>query len=125
VGDPLARKVFKEEIAKRFAACIPNVMIFLLEQKFLDFFDDEEIELLIRSVKEKDLLIYRYLLPILMKHKYVYQDFSEVKIERKLMELYEDLNKGLFDEMDLDDYFWRLREKIILQMKLEYKKEKK
>jgi len=124
VGDPRAQKVFKEEIAKRFTSCFPSVMVFLLGQKYLDFLDDEEIALLLRSVKDKDPQIYRYLLPILMKHKYMYQNLPDNETDKILIEFYEDPDRGFFDGMELDDYFWRLREKTILQLKLENKKEK-
>ncbi|MFW9877715.1 MAG: leucine-rich repeat domain-containing protein [Candidatus Thorarchaeota archaeon] len=43
-GDPLAKRVFKEEIAKRFKSGFPSVVKYLVNRKYLKFFDEEEIE---------------------------------------------------------------------------------
>ena len=60
-----------------------------------------------------------------MKHEYVYQDLSEVEIDRILVELYEDIDRGFFDGMELDDFFWYLRRNTILEMQYEQRKKKK
>ena len=45
VGDPLANKVFKEEIAKRFqSGYIPSIY-YLIKQGYLEYINDNEIEL--------------------------------------------------------------------------------
>jgi len=49
-GDPLAIKVFKEEIALRFESNFDNVIRFLLNNNFLSFLDLDEIELLSKNL---------------------------------------------------------------------------
>ncbi len=44
VGDPIAKKVFKEEIAKRFAVGYENVMNYLLACDYLEYLSAEEME---------------------------------------------------------------------------------
>jgi len=43
VGDPIAKKVFKEEIAKRIASNYPPVQEFLRVNGYLDFLSKEEL----------------------------------------------------------------------------------
>lgn len=47
VGDPLARRVFKEEIAKRFASNHLQTTEYLLNEGYLDYLNQEELEILI------------------------------------------------------------------------------
>ena len=47
-GDPKANKVFKTEVAERFGSGYPNVIIFILKSKLLDYFSLEEKRELIR-----------------------------------------------------------------------------
>jgi len=42
VGDPLAKKVFKEEIAMRYESAYPSVVLYITREKLLNFLDDEE-----------------------------------------------------------------------------------
>lgn len=58
-GDPIAVKVFKEEIAMRFESHYDSVMIFLLKNRFLEYLDKEELELIID---------YNSILPLLDKY---------------------------------------------------------
>lgn len=41
-GDPLAKKVFKEEIAKRIESGYKSVILYLINEHYLDYLDDEE-----------------------------------------------------------------------------------
>jgi small GTP-binding protein len=50
-GDPLAKKVFKEEIARRFESGYPSVVVYLINQKYLTFLNKEELETVIESPK--------------------------------------------------------------------------
>ncbi len=50
MGDPQAKKVFKEEITKRFSSRDFSVMMFLLEQSYLTSFNKEELSILFESV---------------------------------------------------------------------------
>jgi len=47
VGDVVARKVYKEEIATRFGSGFLNVMLFLIEGKYMEEFEEEELEVFI------------------------------------------------------------------------------
>ncbi len=47
VGDLLARKIFKEEIAKRYASGHPNVVKFLHKEGYLDYLDENELSSLV------------------------------------------------------------------------------
>ncbi len=42
-GDPIARKVFKEEIAERYSSGVPSVTIFLREEGYLRYLSSEEL----------------------------------------------------------------------------------
>lgn len=53
VGDPLAKKVFKEEIAKRFVRGYHNVITYLFEQNFLNYLNEEELRDLIKQNSER------------------------------------------------------------------------
>ena len=45
-GDPLAKKVFKEEIAKRYKSGFPSVVKYLEEEGYLKYLSKEELEAL-------------------------------------------------------------------------------
>ncbi len=51
VGDPFARKVFKEEIALRLESGYPSVIFFLIAEKYIDFLDRETFLLSILNEK--------------------------------------------------------------------------
>lgn len=46
VGDPIAKKVFKEEIAKKYRSGFPSVVKYLEEEGYLDYLSKEELEAL-------------------------------------------------------------------------------
>ncbi len=46
VGDPMARRVFKEEIAERLSNVYTNVAQYLIHENYLEYFNNEEKELL-------------------------------------------------------------------------------
>ena len=47
-GDPIARRVFKNEVAERFESGSPNVIMFIINAKLLDYFTLEEKREVIR-----------------------------------------------------------------------------
>lgn len=47
-GDPIAKRVFKTEIAERFESGYPNVIMFIINAKLLDYFTLEEKREVIR-----------------------------------------------------------------------------
>ncbi|MFX0132043.1 MAG: hypothetical protein ACFFDN_00225 [Candidatus Hodarchaeota archaeon] len=49
VGDPLAKKVFKEEIALRLESGYPNVITFLIEKGYLDILEHEELKSILEN----------------------------------------------------------------------------
>lgn len=67
VGDKNARKVFKDEIAKRFASGNENIILYLLEQNYLNYLNEEEKETLFEEFKVEKLsrIKPRNFLPIL------------------------------------------------------------
>lgn len=72
-GDPIAKEVFKEEIAIRFSTKYFTTMLFLIEENYLDYLTNEEIEILLENnndftelfnddqVKLEDILFYIFL----------------------------------------------------------------
>lgn len=50
-GDPKARKVFKDEIARRFSSGFRPVMLYLIEENYLSLLDEEELDSLLYSVR--------------------------------------------------------------------------
>lgn len=52
-GDPLAGKVFKEEIAKRLEKSSPTVLEYLINEKYFNFLNQEEIESMLEKPESK------------------------------------------------------------------------
>ena len=50
-GDPQARKVFKEEIALRLESGYPNVVLYLINQGYLEYLDEDELDTVLESPK--------------------------------------------------------------------------
>lgn len=63
VGDPIAQKVFKEEVAKRLECGYFNVVIFLINQGYLNYLNNEELKTLFENPESN---IYKNLLIALM-----------------------------------------------------------
>lgn len=55
-GDPLAQRVFKEEIAKRLDEGVPTVTKFFIEEGFINYLDKEELLFSILIPEELDLI---------------------------------------------------------------------
>jgi len=49
VGDPLAKKVFKEEIANRFESGYPTTITYIVEEKLLHYLSREELKQLVEN----------------------------------------------------------------------------
>jgi len=65
VGDPLARKVFKDEIAKRLKKSSPVVVEYLINEDYFKYLNREEIESLLESPKSnllKNMVILGYVI---------------------------------------------------------------
>ena len=52
-GDPKAKVAFKEEIAKRFSIGHLTVMKYLIQEGYLDYFNEQELKVLHEDLKEK------------------------------------------------------------------------
>ena len=52
VGDPIARRIFKEKIIRRIESGHVPTIIYLVMDNYLDFFTQEEFEMLIERVKD-------------------------------------------------------------------------
>jgi len=52
VGDPIARRDFKEEIAKRIEAKEKNVINYLILENYLEYFNDEEKSIVFTNLKK-------------------------------------------------------------------------
>lgn len=53
-GDPLAKKVIKEEIAKRFESRNPSVQKFLINEHYLQYFTIDELNILFQIYLENN-----------------------------------------------------------------------
>ncbi len=53
IGDPTAKRVFKEEIAKRIESGERNVINYLILENYLEYFNHEEYSLVITNLKEQ------------------------------------------------------------------------
>ncbi|MBY9021379.1 MAG: GTP-binding protein [Candidatus Lokiarchaeota archaeon] len=50
-GDPQAKKVFKEEIAKRLESGYPNVVLYLESEGYLEYLNNDELDAVLESPK--------------------------------------------------------------------------
>ena len=67
-GDPKAKRVFKEEIAMRFASGHPTVMQYLINEGYLTHLDPEEFDTLIENGQVLDFFIENGRFDLLMRH---------------------------------------------------------
>lgn len=98
-GDLKAKKVFKEEIAKRFKSKFPPVSLFLIKQKYLKYFTREEMQGLI---DDEDLTYYTKLL----ENEYI--DIETIKkifgknlCQKQVIEFL--LKRNYFDELTTEE----------------------
>ena len=54
IGDPKARRVFKESITKRIESNYIPTIIYLVMSHYIDFFIQEEFEVLIKDIKRRE-----------------------------------------------------------------------
>ncbi|MFX0038808.1 MAG: Rab family GTPase [Promethearchaeota archaeon] len=53
IGDPEAKKAFKEEIAMRIESGYPNVLMYLINHGYLEYLNEEELDTVLESSKFK------------------------------------------------------------------------
>ncbi|KKL48171.1 hypothetical protein LCGC14_2328210, partial [marine sediment metagenome] len=111
VGDPTARKVFKEEIAIRMESGFPSVVEYLVIQGYLDYLNEDEFDAVVRNPKVIDGLInacykdgeglYQFdgLYELLKKVKKVDEKYFKEIIKKLLMKNDFKLN-NFFDRTD-------------------------
>lgn len=101
VGDPVAKRVFQEEIAKRFASCSLTVIHFLLFENYLDYLSEEELEVMFKEFKSQNQLLFLYFEPIFMIKGYVKHNLTEREFEQYLNKFYSDAESGKFMSIEI------------------------
>lgn len=81
MGDPVAKKVFKDEIAYRFSSNNINTQRFLAEEGYLTYLNDEEFESLLIHYKEAN--IYEVLGLVYSSKGHEYVDKQELNASNK------------------------------------------
>lgn len=119
VGDPVARRVFKEEITKRFISCYIPVIHFLLFGDYLDFLSKIELEVLFSEVKVKNNLLFEFLEPILMIQGYAKHDLSKKKLGEYLKKFNYDIEDGKFSILETYESFDIIHGSVIYDWFLE------
>jgi len=123
--DHVALRVFKEEIGRRFLTGIPRVVIYLIEENYLEYLNTEELDLLLKELKERSEQIFSFILPMLMKHKYIFQDYTRNRIKILIDKFIVEEDTGAFRNMKLDEHLLWLRQENITELSLMLKKETK
>ncbi|MFX0039561.1 MAG: hypothetical protein ACFFCY_17525 [Promethearchaeota archaeon] len=103
VGDLLARKVFREEIASRFASCHLQVIHFLMFEHYLDYLSEEELDVLFNEVKIRNKLLFFYLEPILMIKGYIKYNLTDKEFKRYLNSYASELETGKFVPLNIPE----------------------
>jgi hypothetical protein len=101
VGDIIAKRKFKEEIAKRFESDYIPVMIFLIRRNYLNYLSKEEIGFLLEALKERNPLMYEFLIPFFISENVV--KWSKHEIEKKIVKFETQLEGDKFKPLHLHD----------------------
>ncbi|UCC19876.1 MAG: hypothetical protein JSV62_00955 [Promethearchaeota archaeon] len=101
VGDPIAKRIFKEEIAKRFASCHLTVIHFLLFENYLDYLSEEELDVMFKEFKSQNQLLFLYFEPIFMIKGYIRHNLTDKEFEQYLNRFYSDAEKGKFPKLNI------------------------
>lgn len=105
VGDLKAKRVFKDEIAKRFTSGYLNVILYLLEQNYLDYLNDEEKEILYENFNFETFLSVKP-----EKFFWILEKFISLGIDSALSKLKDEISKKMMNEnfieiLDIKPYF--------------------
>lgn len=84
VGDPIAKKVFKEEVAKRFESGHKTVIKFLIKEGYVDYLSNDEMES-IQPKKIKFLYLSGLKLKIIPKWVSKFQFLEELDVADNLL----------------------------------------
>jgi len=104
VGDPIANRVLKEEIAQRFLSYHLPVIQFLFFNNYLDYFSSEELELLFFELKLHNTLLYSFLEPVLMIKGYINHNLNTEEFGHYLKKFLSEAEKGKFVAIKNDRY---------------------
>ena len=74
LGDPSAKRAFKDELVKRFLSDYAPTIIFLLKAGYLDVFTDEEFDVILSEAKKIAPTLDRRVLDLM----FIGEDFDEV-----------------------------------------------
>ena len=85
VGDPIAKKVFKEEIAIRYASGHPTVIEFLTQNGYLKYLSSDELEIILEDIK------ISFFQNITREFKNVYNNLQNTEISRQVAYLIKNL----------------------------------
>jgi len=115
VGDPKARRVFKDEIIKKIESGYIPTIIYLILSNFLALFSQEEFEVLIETVKKSEFVLEEKTLDLIWSFKNKYLGVNELLflIEHPKINLFElliEFGKKLFDRDG--DYIGEFRQWI-------------
>ena len=113
-GDPVAERVFKEEIAKRFASCHLSVIHFLLFGDYLNYLSEEELDVLYSKTKSRNKLLFLYIKPILMIKGVIKHNLTVEGFYNYLNKFDSDVEAGIFDELETYESFELQHGHIIL-----------
>lgn len=114
VGDKIARRVFKEEIAKRFQHGNFQIKEFLLAENYFSYFTTEELEATFTDNTFADILtleetqifsILNHLIKLGIKNakSILKKEFNRRLIQKDLIEITDVFNKGYIDNLENED----------------------
>ena len=93
-GDPLAKKVFKEEIAKRFASGFRTVVTYLIKEKYIQYLDTDELNTLVENSNFKELYLIHCFSKKIPEWIFELKSLEELRIsDNKLTTLSDSISK--------------------------------
>jgi len=104
LGDPIAKRVFKEEVAQRFLSFYLPVIHFLFFNNYLDFFSEEELELLFHKLKLHNELLFSFIKPVLMIKGYIKHNLTIEEFGVYLKKFISDSEGGKFVPLKMEKY---------------------
>ncbi len=104
IGDPVAKKVFKEEIVQRFLSCHLPVIHYLLFNNYLDYLSNEELDLLFYEFKLNNTLQYSFLEPVLIIKGYIKRNLETEEFRRFLNNFLSEAENGKYATIKNDKY---------------------
>lgn len=100
VGDPIAKARYKEEIIKKYINCEEIFIYLSIKERDLDFFEEEEIKMLLGDLKWKKVECYWFFLPFLVNSGYLQLNRNE--LEDLVEKSYRRVHTGKFNKINVD-----------------------